>query len=173
VKPKARKGEHASQNDMRNALAGEAFLFRANVGQGWTGNRVKHLPTGAVLIEDPRPFSTGLPTGFADLFGFVPVVITRDMVGMTVAIFVAAEVKSTNGKRRDAQIRFIAAVQNNGGRAGFARTVDEARDIIQGKGSKCERQNLRVDAHESNSKAAPDAATESALFAPLSNEQTR
>jgi len=133
VKPRAR--EHDSQNEIRNALANDAYIFRANVGSAWTGNKISKLPNGAVLIHDPRPFSTGLPAGFSDLFGFVPVVITPDMVGSTVAVFAAIEAKSSNGVRREKQKKFIKAVTDNGGRAGFARDVTEARDIIEGKGT--------------------------------------
>ncbi len=124
--------EHATQNDIRNSLCDVGLFFRANVGQGWTGKSVKR-PDGSVLILDPRPFSTGLPTGFADVFGLVPTVVTPAMVGQTVAVFAAIECKSATGRGSDAQKRFIAAVQQAGGRAGFARDVDTAQSIAKGE----------------------------------------
>jgi hypothetical protein len=126
------RSEHATQNDIRNSLCDVGLFFRANVGQGWTGKAMKRAD-GSVLLLEARPFSTGLPTGFADVFGLVPTVITPDMVGQTVAVFAAIECKSSTGRGSDAQKRFIAAVQQAGGRAGFARDVDTALSIAKGK----------------------------------------
>jgi len=134
--------EHAIQNEIRNALTDECFLFRANVGRGWQGvgkpERVPHPCTvhmrpGDVLLRQARPFDTGLPPGFADLFGWREVTITPDMIGQKVAVFVAAEVKTQTGAVRDAQIAFVNAVKNAGGRAGFARSVEDARAIVRGE----------------------------------------
>ncbi len=118
--------EQGIQNEIRNALAGQALIFRANVGQAWTGDKVSKLPGKRVLIENARPFSTGLPPGFADLFGLVAVTITPDMVGQKLAVFTALEVKSAKGKPTDNQSDFLAAVNDNGGRAGVVRTVEDA-----------------------------------------------
>ena len=43
--------EHDIQNDIRNALAGKAFIFRANVGSGWTGKE-HQLPNGDMLLKN-------------------------------------------------------------------------------------------------------------------------
>lgn len=125
--------EHAIQNEIRNALAGKALIFRANVGQAWTGSKVSKLPGNRVMISDARPFSTGLPTGFSDLFGLVPVVITADMVGQVVAVFTALEVKTAKGKASEKQTAFIRAVNDNGGRAGVVRSADDAVRIVDGE----------------------------------------
>lgn len=129
--------EHSLQNQIRNELAGQALIFRANVGQAWTGS-AKRLPSGAVLpayerlpngdllVHNPRPFSTGLPPGFSDLFGLVSVTITPDMVGQKLAVFTALEVKAPRGKPTENQTNFLQAVNDNGGRAGVVRTVEEA-----------------------------------------------
>lgn len=124
--------EHGIQNTIRNALADSGFFFRANVGQAWTGAKISKLPGGRVLIEGARPFNTGLPAGFSDVFGFVPVTITPDMVGKTVAVFTAIECKSKSGRKQGNQERFIGAVQGAGGRAGFARDVATALAIAGG-----------------------------------------
>lgn len=117
--------EHNLQNQIRNELAGHCLLFRANVGQAWTGD-AKKLPGNRVLIENARPFNTGLPPGFSDLFGLVAVTITPDMVGQKLAVFTALEVKAPKGKPTDNQANFLQAVNDNGGRAGVVRTVEEA-----------------------------------------------
>lgn len=124
--------EHALQNAIRNALAGKALIFRANIGSAWTGSKVQKLPGNRVLIHDARPFSTGLPPGFSDLFGLVSVEITPEMVGQRVAIFTALEVKTPRGRVSEKQGNFLQAVNDNGGRAGVVRSVDEALELIGG-----------------------------------------
>ena len=121
--------EHSVQNEIRNALAGKCLAFRVNVGQAWAGD-AKRLPDGSVLIRNPRPFNTGLPAGFADLFGIVPVVITPEMVGQTVGIFHALEVKAKAGRVSDKQQNFLKAVNDNGGRAGVVRSAADALAVI-------------------------------------------
>lgn len=123
--------EHAIQNGIRNALAGKALIFRANVGQAWTGSKINKLPGGKVLIEGARPFSTGLPAGFSDLFGLTKVTITPDMVGQDVAVFVALEVKD-KAKATEKQSNFLKAVNDNGGRAGVVRSAEDALRIVDG-----------------------------------------
>ncbi|QKN87885.1 putativeholliday junction resolvase [Acinetobacter phage vB_AbaP_Alexa] len=121
----AKQLEHDIQNTIRNALAGQCHLFRANVGQGWTGDITK-LPDGSLLIKNPRPFNTGLPSGFSDTFGWVPVTITQDMVGQTFARFIAGEVKTAKGKVRPDQEKFLNAVNRNGGVGDVWRSADDA-----------------------------------------------
>lgn len=86
-----------------------------------------------MLIHDARPFSTGLPTGFSDTFGLVPVTITADMVGQTIGVFVAGEIKSPAGKVTPTQQAFLDAVTRNGGRAGVWRSVDDAMNTLHAK----------------------------------------
>lgn len=121
--------EHGLQNAIRNALAGEGFFFRANVGQGWTGRAVRR-PDGALVLTNHRPFSTGLPPGFSDLFGFKVVTITADMVGRQIAVFTAIECKSKSGRLTEAQSRFLDAVRGAGGMSGVARSIEDALRIV-------------------------------------------
>lgn len=130
--PKGRS-EHATQNDIRNSLCDVGLFFRANVGTAWASNDIAKLADGTLILRDPRPFSTGLPAGFSDVFGMVPTVITPDMVGQTVAVFTALECKSSKGRARDAQERFVRAVKLAGGRAGFTRDVASAEAIAKGE----------------------------------------
>lgn len=121
--------EHDIQNQIRNSLAGQCHLFRVNVGTAWTGDITK-LPDGSLLIKNPRPFSTGLPAGFADTFGWVPVTITQDMVGQTFARFIAGEVKTPKGKVRPEQEKFLNAVNRNGGVGDVWRNPDDAHKSL-------------------------------------------
>jgi hypothetical protein len=127
--------EHALQNTIRNALAGRCLLFRVNVGTGWTGD-VQRLPGGRVLIDNARPFSTGLPPGFSDTFGLVKTIITPDMVGQTIGQFLAGEIKSEGGRVSPKQAAFLQAIQNNGGRAGVWRSSDDALATVLARGAK-------------------------------------
>ena len=47
-------------------------------------------------------------------------------------IFIAIETKGKNGKATDAQINFIKQVQKSGGKAGIARSADDAILIVRG-----------------------------------------
>lgn len=132
--------EHALQNTIRNALAGRALIFRANVGKAYASNDVVKVPRQMpvvmgprdVLLKNARPFETGLPPGFSDLFGLVAVEITTDMVGQKLAVFTALEVKD-GARVSPLQRNFINAVNDNGGRAGVVRSVDDAERLVFGK----------------------------------------
>lgn len=122
--------ETGIQNEIRNALAGECMLFRANVGTAWTGNDIRKLANGAILIMDPRPFSTGLPKGFSDLFGLVTVEITPEMVGQRFARFLAGEVKTATGRKRKEQGPFLDAIKRAGGLSDVWRSPADALRTI-------------------------------------------
>lgn len=127
--------EHALQNTIRNALAGYCILFRVNVGTAWQGDATR-FPNGDVLLRNARPFSTGLPPGFSDTFGVVPVVITADMVGQTIGQFLAGEIKTPTGRLSDKQGAFLRAIKNNGGRAAVWRSPADALATVLGEESK-------------------------------------
>jgi hypothetical protein len=111
---------------------GIGTYFRANVGTAWTGD-VEKLGKGDILIRNARPFSTGLPPGFSDLVGVTPLTITPDMVGKTIGVFTAVEVKTPRNGPSKEQARFITAIQRAGGHAGVARSPDEAERIARGE----------------------------------------
>lgn len=121
--------ERATQNEIRNALAGRGLIFRANVGRAWQGEVVGRR-RDELILRDPRPFDTGLPVGFSDLFGLIPVVIGPEHLGQTFARFAAIEVKAAEGRVRKQQAQFLAAVEANGGLAGVARSPVDALRII-------------------------------------------
>jgi len=120
--------ERDVQNEIRRALAGHASIYRANVGTGWTGDVKRH--GDLVVISNPRPLTTGLPAGFADLFGWRPLAIEQRHVGTYVAQFVAVEVKSASGRASQDQRAFLAAVQRDGGIGVVARSGAEAAGAI-------------------------------------------
>lgn len=99
-------------NARLSTLSGNERLFRANAGMAWAGVAVKK---GAItVIKNARPFH-GMPDGFPDLVGWTEVEITPDMVGKTIAIFTAEEVKSDGSKLNTDQERFRDIILRMGG----------------------------------------------------------
>lgn len=82
--------------------------FRANVG--------------IVRLPDGRFFSTGLPNGFPDIFGF------RQVDGKIFFI----EVKNKTGKAREDQLRFHHMLTKHNIIHGLARNVQDALMIVEG-----------------------------------------
>lgn len=114
-----------------------ARLFRQNIGLAWIGLAEKGFPgrrvtlnAGDVVVRKARPFHAGV-TGMSDLGGWVPVVITPDMVGSTIAVYVQVEVKTDTGRASSEQRAWINAVKAAGGRAGVARNDDDLSEILR------------------------------------------
>lgn len=70
--------------------------------------------------------------GGSDLIGFRTTVVTQDMVGKEVAIFVAIEVKTDAGRPTKKQLHFLDVIRRNGGISGLARSAEEAVRILKG-----------------------------------------
>ena len=101
------KTETDIMNEIRLALSAAGHMnFRANVGK--------------VKMADGRWFSTGLPDGFSDLFGF----------RKTDAKIFFIEVKTPTGKLRKDQERFLTAMNQRGAIVGVARSTEDALKIV-------------------------------------------
>ncbi len=87
--------------------------------------------TGAMKIGS-RFVSFGLCKGSSDLIGYVEQEITPEMVGETVAIFAAVEMKKPGGKVTFEQVEFGVKVRDAGGVFGIAESVDDTIDILEG-----------------------------------------
>ena len=98
--------EHRIQNEIRAALTPCAVIFRANVGR--------------VRTPDGRYFTTGLPAGFSDLFGF------RKSDGK--AIFI--EVKTPCGRVTEKQEHFLRIMRRYGAITGVCRSAEEAIRLV-------------------------------------------
>lgn len=110
---------------------GDVRLFNNPRGIGWMGKVLRQTADTVTLLH-PRRVDFGLHAGASDLIGFRSVTITPDMVGQTVAVFAAVEVKAPGGKHpvSDEQRTFIEAVTRAGGLAGVARSPEQARLIL-------------------------------------------
>ena len=113
-----------------NVLSNEAYVqnkIRLAVGSGSV--RLFRNNTGALLDMQGRLVKFGLCKGSSDLIGFKSVTITPDMVGQKVAVFSAIEVKD-KGKATVDQKHFINIINEAGGYAGVAKSVDDAKKIL-------------------------------------------
>lgn len=103
------ESEHSIQKQIQLALSKhQCTIFRANVGK-------IHTPDG-------RFFSTGLPSGFPDLFGF------RWTDGKIFFI----EVKNAKGRPRADQVVFHKMLQSHNIIHGIARSTHDALMIVDG-----------------------------------------
>lgn len=120
--------ERNIQNKIRLKLTGKGIFFRANVGRGWVGDVISRS-NGKVTLKNARSFTTGLPAGFSDLFGIRPVKITPDMVGQTIGVFTAIEVKTPKGKLSKYQSHFLKQIEANGGKTIVARCAEDVERL--------------------------------------------
>lgn len=103
------ESEHSIQSKIMIALSKHhCSIFRANVGK--------------IRTPDGRFFTTGLPNGFSDLFGF------RWVDNQIFFI----EVKNAEGKPREDQIRFHEMLASHHVCHGIARSPQEALMIVDG-----------------------------------------
>jgi hypothetical protein len=103
-----------------------ARVFKNAMGMGFAGQVTEEYPSSAgqiVTLKGARRVRYGVQNpGGSDLIGWRPLVITPEMVGLTVAQFVACEckTKSYNTASKE-QKTFLAAVSRSGGVAIIAR----------------------------------------------------
>jgi hypothetical protein len=77
-----------------------------------------------------RRVEFGLTDGASDLIGCRRVTITPAMVGCTLAVFIAAEVKRPGVKVPDHQQHFLDFVRGFGGIAGVVRSDADALALV-------------------------------------------
>lgn len=134
--------------------SGSSKLWRNVVGTGWQGRdalgrncirpitrenlqeaRAKLQP-GDIVIRNPRILHAGLCVSSSDAIGVARVVVTEAMVGQVHGLFSAVEVKRPvppyDWKRMTEQAKYIRSIRAMGGLAGFARSVEEAGEILRG-----------------------------------------
>lgn len=98
---------------------GPTRLLRINAGVAWQGTVIERTPQRLVLA---RPYAIRLAApGVSDLLGWTEG-----------GRFVAIEVKAPRGRLTDEQSAFIELVRRSGGLAGVARSVADARAILEG-----------------------------------------
>lgn len=84
---------------------------------------------GVAQHQDGSRVVYGLCPGSADLIGFTPIVITDDMVGRTLPVFTAIEVKCPGSYPTEKQENFLRVVRESGGIALVARSEADLKEI--------------------------------------------
>ena len=98
---------------------GPTRLLRINAGVAWQGTVIERTPERLVLA---RPYAIRLAApGVSDLIGWTEH-----------GRFVAIEVKAGRRRPTDEQAAFLDLVRRSGGLAGVARSVADARAILEG-----------------------------------------
>lgn len=110
---------------------GPTRVFRQQSGLFWTGQIISHTRE-RIVLANPRAVKVGTP-GLSDLGGLTSVLITPEYVGQSVGVYLAIEGKFGKGRVTTEQAAFIETVRALGGRAGIARSVEEAGRIISGE----------------------------------------
>lgn len=105
-------------------------VWRNETAGAWVG-KVIHKAGDQVTLANARMIKFGLCEGSSDIIGVQPVVITQDMVGQTVGVFMAQEVKTATGKASEKQLNFMDVVRRKGGIAGIVRSVKDALQLIK------------------------------------------
>ena len=106
-------------------------LFRNNIGKAWVGRGKAVRCNNGVFLPHGQQYQFGLPPGSSDLIGVKSITITPDMVGQTVGVFAAVEVKSKTGRIRKEQRAFMETVTKFGGIAGVVRSVEDAVELVE------------------------------------------
>jgi len=109
-----------------------ARVFRNNVGLGWIGRVERIANSSDIIIRKARPLHAGLCKGSSDIVGWRPITITREMVGMRFAQFVAIEDKSKNDVLTKEQAQFLSVIERDGGIAIKAYSVDDLGALTDG-----------------------------------------
>lgn len=128
------KDESQVQQEIQiEAMHDKCTLMRNNTGAcvDQTGRLVRY-GIGNISKRHSDSFKS------SDLIGITKTVITPDMVGKTIGVFTAIEVKRESwnkdkklDKREIAQNNFIKWVKANGGFAGFANCVEDLKEILK------------------------------------------
>lgn len=124
--------EGTIQADIRKAvgLFPHVRLWRNNRGAAWMGQIVERAGT-TIVLANARPVEFGLTNGASDLIGLTQIVITPEMIGRTLAVFTAIEVKRPGVGVPEHQRRFIDFVRGFGALADVARSSADAVRIVE------------------------------------------
>lgn len=107
------------QNKIRIAISDkcpQATLFRNHCG--------------ALKDQRGKMLKFGLSPGSPDLVGWQSIMITADMLGQQLAVFVGIEIKMPGQKPRQDQQHWLDMLSSAGGIAGVATSEDEAIGLV-------------------------------------------
>ena len=96
------------------------LVFRNESAGAWVG-KVIHKDASQVTLTNARMIRFGLAVGSSDIIGVAPC-----------GRFLALEIMTSKGSPTKEHLRFFEAVNNAGGIAGIARSVEDALKLIRG-----------------------------------------
>lgn len=112
----AKKAERSVNQDLA-AIKFDGMLYRNN--------------RGALSLGNGKFMRYGVgPNGAGDWIGWRSIVVTAEMIGKRLAVFVNLEAKAPGGRIDPAQHEFNSTVKKAGGIAGIAHSGDEAMAIL-------------------------------------------
>lgn len=123
-----KQSETALQNDILCALGQriDALVWRNQVGK-------------FRAIDDPRRVVSVGTRGSADILGVRSIVVGPELVGKTIGVAFAVEVKTPAGRLSPVQARWAQAWQARGGEHCVARSVEDAVDFLSAIGKNHDR----------------------------------
>jgi hypothetical protein len=95
------------------------------------GTRLFRNTVGIAKLQDGSTISFGLSKGSADLIGWHSIVITEEMVGKKIAVFLSVEVKTKKGKISPHQQNWHDVIKEAGGIAIIGRSPEEVSKAIE------------------------------------------
>lgn len=127
--PKPRKPKDPDaiyEADVNRAIA--AWARKTPRLKLWRNSRgVAELPNGARIT-----YGVG-PAGAADWLGYRTIIITDEMVGQHLPVFLAIEAKRPGEDPTEDQYRFLTEIQFDGGLSGCARSAEDCERIAFAK----------------------------------------
>ena len=112
------KSEHRIQDEIRLALSQYGIVLRLNSGKAYGGKRIFDSRRDQYILTELRTIAL-CPKGTPDILFIGP-------DGKVAFI----EIKDDKGRVRDEQGEFIKIAREYGHRAGIARSVEDALEII-------------------------------------------
>jgi len=106
-----------------------ATMFRNETFNGWVG-KVIHKSGDQVTLSNAKRIAGGLCVGSSDLIGFMPTVITQDMVGQTLPVFTGMEVKTPTGKPSKEQVEWDEFLKSKGCISGVVRSPEDVVTLL-------------------------------------------
>ena len=110
-------------------------LWTNYTGTCWRGQLTRDTKNPrCAIVRDLVHITAGLGEGSSDIIGLDSIEVTEEWckanLGKRIAVFVAIEVKTENDVLKPKQKSFINIVNELGGKAGAAYSIEEAKEIV-------------------------------------------
>lgn len=93
------------------------------------GFRLFRNVVSLLYTKNGTPMKVGID-GQGDLLGYLPVVITKEMVGKKIAVYVSVETKVGRRQGTKEQLAWLKSVNENGGAAVIVRPGDDVAGMV-------------------------------------------